>query len=232
MSSEVVSLAGVRELLVTQKRAFRQSIERFITSIKEEVSLLRKEVEDLKASLNFSQKDLDDLKGKFFQAEQKVNDIDDTVTSNTNDIEQLLDDQKYLENYSRRNNVKIMGIPEKDANDGSETWEESEALAIEAIKTKLNIQDDLSIERAHRAHRAHHCSPFRHIDGAKVPSKPRPIVVRFLSWKEKERVVRAARRIKPDGLDFFEDFSKKTLERRREKIPELIRKRKEGKMYF
>ena len=100
MSSEVLSLAVVRELLVTQERAFRQSIELFSTSIKEEVSFLRKEVKDLKASLNFSQKDLDDLKGKFFQAEQKVNDIDDTVTSNTNDIEQLLDDQEYLENYS------------------------------------------------------------------------------------------------------------------------------------
>ena len=67
------------------------------------------------------------------QAEQKVNDIDDTVTSNTNDIEQLLDNQEYLESYSRRNNVKIMRIPENDANDGRETWEESEALAIEAI---------------------------------------------------------------------------------------------------
>ena len=100
MSSEVISLAVVRELLVTQERAFRQSIELFTTSIKEEVSFLRKEAKDLKASLNFSQKDLDDLKGKFFQAEQKVNDIDDTVTSNTNDIEQLLDDQEYLENYS------------------------------------------------------------------------------------------------------------------------------------
>ena len=139
---------------------------------------------------------MDDLKGKFFQAEQKVNDIDDTVTSNTNDIEQLLDDQEWLENYSRRNNVKIMGIPEKDANDGRESWEESEALAIEAIKAKLDIQDDLSIESAHRVGKPR--PPCRHIDGVKVPSKPRPTVVRFLSWKEKERVVRAARRVKPD----------------------------------
>ena len=123
-----------------------------------------------------------------------------------------------------------MGIPGKDANDGRETWEESEALAMEAIKAKLDIQDDLSIERAHRVGKPH--PPFRHIDGMKVPSKPRPIVVRFLSWKEKERVVRAARRIKPNGLNFFEDFSKKTFERRREKIPELIRKRKEGGNVF
>ena len=50
MSSEVVSLAVVRELLVTQEIAFRQSIELFTTSIEEDVSFLRKEVEDLKAS--------------------------------------------------------------------------------------------------------------------------------------------------------------------------------------
>ena len=123
-----------------------------------------------------------------------------------------------------------MGIPEKDASDGRETWEESEALAIEAIKARLDIQGDLSIERAHREGKP--SPPFRHIDGEKVPSKNRPIVIRFLSWKEKELVVRAARRIKPDGLKFFENFSKKTLERRREKIPELIKKERKGKMYF
>ena len=101
-----------------------------------------------------------------------------------------------------------------------------ETLAIEAIKTKLDIQDDFSIERAHRVGKPR--PPFRRINGAKVPSKPRTIAVRFLSWKEKERVVRAVRRIKPDGLNFFEDFSKKKHlneeERRSQNLSEKERK--------
>ena len=44
--------------------------------------------------------------------------------------------------------------------------------------------------------------------------------------------MQAARRIRPDGMKFFKDFSKRTLDRRKEMIPKLIKKRKEGKKVF
>ena len=135
-----------------------------------------------------------------------------------------MDKQEYLENSSRRNNVKILGIPEKTKKNGKEICEESEIKAIEAIKKKLEITDDLKIERAHRVGRPR--PKFRHIEGAKVENKPRPIVVRFQSWKDKEMALRAARRIRPEGMKFFEDFSKRTLDRRKENMPELIKKRR------
>ena len=62
--------------------------------------------------------------------------------------------------------------------------------------------------------------------------KPRPIIVKFQEWKTKEKVVRTARKMKPDGLMFYEDFAQRTLQRRRELIPELIRRRKKGKQAF
>ena len=40
-------------------------------------------------------------------------------------------------------------------------------------------------------------------------------------------VVRAARRIRPEGMQIFEDSSKRTLDRRKENIPELIKRVKE-----
>ena len=45
-------------------------------------------------------------------------------------------------------------------------------------------------------------------------------------------VVRAARRIRPKGMQFFEDFPKRSLDRRKENIPELIKKRKQGEKVF
>ena len=48
----------------------------------------------------------------------------------------------------------------------------------------------------------------------------------------KEKIVRTARKMKPDRLMFYEDFAQRTLQRRRELIPELIRKRKQGKQAF
>ena len=76
------------------------------------------------------------------------------------------------------------------------------------------------IERVHRVGK--HRDPFHHLaDGTKVRSRPRPIVAKFLSWKDKDRVLRSARSIKSDGIQFLKDFSKRTLDKRKEKIPEL-----------
>ena len=35
-----------------------------------------------------------------------------------------------------------------------------------------------------------------------------------------------------EGMQFFEDFSKTTVDHRKENIPELIKQKKEGKKYF
>ena len=62
MSTEVVSLAVVKELISMQERAFRQTAEMFATNMKEDINSIQKTVDDLKCSLNFSQRDIDDIK--------------------------------------------------------------------------------------------------------------------------------------------------------------------------
>ena len=230
MSSEYVSLAVVRELLETQERVFKQFIELHTSSVKEEIHSLRKYVDDLKNSLAFSQKDIDDVKEKCFRAEERLMDVEDSIALNLTGINELHDKQEYLENHSRGNNVKIFGIPEKDPKEGRETWEESEEKAKEAIRTNLKITEVINIDRAHRVGKPR--PQFRHVEGSKIKSDPRPIIVRFQQWKEKERVVKAARQIRPKGLKFFEDFSTRTLQRRKGRIPDLIKARKQGKKRF
>ena len=66
--------------------------------------------------------------------------------------------------------------------------------------------------------------------GSKV--KPRPIVVKFSHWKQKERVLRIAREKKPKGIMFYPDMAKRTLDRRTEQIPDLIEERKKGKIAY
>ena len=227
MSTEVVSLAVVKELISTQERAFRQTVEMFATNMKEDINSIRKTVDDLKCSLNFSQRDIDDIKFKLYKAEEKVFNAEEAIFNTKRGIDELYDQQEYLENHSRRNNIKVLGIQESE---GGETWEESEKLVKDAIKEHLKIEDDLLIERAHRVGKPR--PPYRHVGGSKVASKPRPIVARFQIWKEKEKVIRAARKSKPDRVQFFEDFAKATLERRRQKVPELVKARKQGKKAF
>ena len=89
----------------------------------------------------------------------------------------------------------------------------------------------MMIEWAHRVGKQH--APFHHLaDGTKVKSHSRPIVAKFLSWKDKEKVCRTARLLKPDDIQFFEDFSKRTLDKRKAKIPELIAAHRSSKRAF
>ena len=75
------------------------------------------------------------------------------------------------------------------------------------MKSKLKIEVDLNIERAHRVGQQCPQPSHRH-DGSKVKIRPRPIIVRFQSWKDKEMVVKKARQLKPESIQFYEDYSK------------------------
>ena len=202
--SEVVTLPVVKELLAMQERSFRQMIELMTNTIKEDINNIRKTVDDLKASLNFSQKDIDDIKYKLYITKEKVWDAEDAIYGNQGAIDKLFDQNEKLENHSRHNNVKVIGIPQKDPN---ESWEESENLVKNAVKEHLNIKENVMIERAHRVGRSR---PSDRHDGSKV--KPRPIVARFQFWKQKDHVIRAARKSKPKNIKFYEDFAKATLD--------------------
>ena len=54
-----------------------------------------------------------------------------------------------LEDHSRRNNLRIDGIKEKDG----ESWEGCEAEVEKLFRQKLDTEDKIIIERAHRAKR-------------------------------------------------------------------------------
>ena len=92
-----------------------------------------------KKSLTFSQKDIDDAKSNISKIKTEITKADEDISEAYGDIEHLLDGQESLENYSRRNNIKVFGIPEKDTNNGSdpEVWEECEAAVKKEIHTKL-----------------------------------------------------------------------------------------------
>ena len=100
-------------------------------------------VTSLKASLEFTQKDVGDLlslTSTLVSAEKDIAEIKNSVELHGNKIE-------YQENQSRRNNIRVFGVPES----AGETWESAETNVKDAIKEKLNIEVD--IERVHRVER-------------------------------------------------------------------------------
>ena len=109
---------------------------------------------------------------------------------------------EYLEDQSRRNNIRVNGIPESD----NESWEDVEVKVKRTIKDNLGIKVD--IERAHRVERRKAKS------GQANQNHPRTIVCRLRDWKQREQVLSKARQEKPTDLYISEDLSPATLQKR------------------
>ena len=77
---------------------------------------------------------------KLKDAEIEINSLQKTLDDCNHNIE-------YLENQSRRNNIRISGIPESS----DETWEIAEEKVKKAIKEKLDL--DIDIEQKKKEYR-------------------------------------------------------------------------------
>ena len=93
-----------------------------------------------------------------------------------------------LEQYGRRNNLRISGIPESALAEGVN--EDTTAAVVNLANTVLQLDRPLhpsDIEVSHR---------LRKLRNAK-PSEPRPIIVRFRSKAERYRVISNRKNLKP-----------------------------------
>ncbi|KAF2888286.1 hypothetical protein ILUMI_17887 [Ignelater luminosus] len=97
----------------------------------------------------------------------------------------------HLEQYSRLNNIRIFGMPEKQ----NENLEDS---VINIFQKKLNVHvPKEAIERIHRT--------GRHSEG-----KTRP-VIKFLSYKTRHQVLNNKKKLKGTNFIVYEDLTKTRL---------------------
>ena len=103
------------------------------------------------------------------------------------------------------------GLPEKR----NEKWDDTEKTLKEFIKGRLNVDtDSIKFERVHRLN---------------SNSEHRPIIAKFSSFKDKERVFRAARILKGSNERISEDFTRRVRDTRSKLVPFLIKAREDGK---
>ena len=60
-----------------------------------------------------------------------------------------------LENQSRRNNIKIFGVPEEE---NEKTWDDTEVIVKTLIRNKLGIEEHIEIEAMFTLYRIGFCS--------------------------------------------------------------------------
>ena len=135
--------------------------------------------------------------------------------SNQIDPEHVYNKLVDLEDRSRRRNLRIDGVTERKG----ETWEECEEEIQNIFKEKLGLEN-IDIERAHRSKEK---TSF---------NKPKTIVCKLLSYKQKREVLKNAKKLKGSNIFINEDFCFETMPRRKKLWEEVKRLRSEGQVVF
>ena len=106
-----------------------------MTTVNQRIDSLITTVTELKASLEFTQKDVQEIKPNM----EKLLGIEQDISNMKIILDQQKNKAEYLENQSRRNNLRLDGIAEVHG----ETWEVTESLVKDALKDKLEITEDI-----------------------------------------------------------------------------------------
>nr|KAG5691579.1 hypothetical protein BaRGS_020954 [Batillaria attramentaria] len=107
-----------------------------------------------------------------------------------------------LEQYGRRNNVRVFGVPEPE----KETIEQCESAVLGVFNEKMGLRVVAAdIEAVHRLGATKKTT----MSGQQVKrDRPRPIIVRFISRKAAEDVLFNRRKLKNTRLTITEDLTK------------------------
>ncbi len=135
------------------------------------------------------------------------------VTDLRNKLERLTEKMTDMEDKSRRNNIRLVGLPE-----GMEGSDVAGFLRINLSKWIPSLKGrNIEIDRAHRVY-----------DGRKNSDRPRTLIFRVLKWHDRLEILKGARQAYPvkctqDNVTllFFPDFSPVTAAKRKSLVPVL-----------
>ena len=146
-----------------------------LLEIRKDVKHMNKKFDNLDKKVKELKLDNIQLKQQNETLSNQVVDLTTTVISLETRVIETEKKNEQLEAQSRRENLKFYGMNE----DEDETWDQSETKIRDYLSTELNMDEArIKIERAHR------------LPGK---SKPRPIIVKFSHFKDKDAVLRKYR---------------------------------------
>lgn len=187
----------------------REDMDKYIHRLE---SSYKSEIQTLKTSLTDTQNKIMDMDTKIVNLDQKMILLEEKKIEHDRYLSYIINITDNLENRSRRNNIRVRGLPE--------------TVNVENLrKTLQNIfnsllerpgETEIEIDRVHR------------IQGPKVndSGKPRDVICRIHFFQVKEKIMIAARRHRDfeyEGAQiiFLQDLSKYTLIRRKAVKPLL-----------
>ncbi|KAF3859145.1 hypothetical protein F7725_021544, partial [Dissostichus mawsoni] len=203
-------VSGGDSLILQEIRNGNQALSSKLDSKTAEIN---QSISGLKSMLDKLSSHVTEAEDRIGTAEDQLVDLDSRVVKLRKENDFLMEKVDQLENYSRRNNIRVINLGEScEGNDPVNffvNW-------IPATLGQEHFTEPLIIERAHRAF------------GPRPPAdqRPRPVLIRLLKCQDRDKILRiAAQRsrenkgpIKYDGKPvlFFPDLSASLVKRRKE----------------
>ena len=193
-----------------------------------------RDIKDLKESLNFAEDKCMKTTESFDEYKQQISlqmtELEQKGTALEGKITELENKNPYLEAYSRRENIKFENIEE--VLELNTRQEDTECVLPNFLESELGYKDagSVEIQRVHRLNK-------------KKDAKPRPIIARFLRYKDCEQILSLGHRLKSTGYRMYQDLPYGIVERRRKqmdtfktakrnKIPASFSKSQPDKLYI
>ncbi|MCG8044708.1 MAG: hypothetical protein N0E48_03320 [Candidatus Thiodiazotropha endolucinida] len=151
------------------------STTQILLEIRNDVKRMNKKFDGLDKKVKELKKDNRQLQQQNQNLSKQVTELTTTVIGLETRVKETEMKNERIEAQSRRENLKFYGVDD----DSNETWDQSEQKIRTYLRDGLEIDDvNIKIERAHR-----------------LPSKssPRPIIVKFSHFKDKDQVLKTYR---------------------------------------
>ena len=191
--------------------------------LKKEIDAIKSTTEDLEKSMEEVWESKDDLKEndkaqKAVKAQQQSE--ADGLKKELGELRKKLEEERErnieLENYTRRENIKLMNIPETENRDIT-----TRDLVYDILSHDLNV--DTNDIRFHAVHRV----------GKPSKSRIRPIIARFVCREDRDHVFRAKRRLQESSRfrDAYitADYAKAIQDERRVLVKAMFKAREMGR---
>lgn len=183
-----------------------------VRSLELKIFKLDRQVEDLRGKYNQIDQGLNDLNMDVEELKQWKSQVEDDRYDSDRDIRNELDTLKqellYAEAYSRRENLKFIGIDEEDG-------ENTREVLLNFLDKELGLANAQKIEfqRVHRNGK----------------NTPRTIIARFLRYSDCERILSLGKNLKGKPFTIYQDYPTQILDRRKKAMGALKEARKRGK---
>ena len=187
-----------------------QRLEESESTAKQELNYLKEGLKNVNIKLKDKMESMENTQGaNTANLSQKIKELEEQAKS-------LHDKNLYLEAYSRRENIKFMNNIQETRR-GADQREDTEGTLRRFLEQELGYEDAkrVEIQRVHRI-------------GKGKNGGPRPILARFLRYKDCEDILASGLRLRGANFQMFKDLPTEIIDRRKPQVETLKKARRNG----